>query len=252
MAENKHFAYYAYFVKVFSNPFPSAITPKLYGSIILNKKQVEIVPTKYLKMILNSPVYDVAQETPLEAAPKLSDRLKNNILIKREDLQSVFSFKIRGAYNKIAQLSPSEKKQGVIAASAGNHAQGVALAAAKLKISATIVMPETTPDIKIEGVKRFGAKVILFGDDFSTAFAKAQELSVQKSLVFIPPFDDPLVIAGQGTIALELLRQYTKDIYAIFIPIGGGGLISGIGAYIKTVRPEIKICLLYTSPSPRD
>ena len=199
------------------------------------------MPTKYLKMILNSPVYDVAQETPLEAAPKLSDRLKNNILIKREDLQSVFSFKIRGAYNKIAQLSPSEKKQGVIAASAGNHAQGVALAAAKLKISATIVMPETTPDIKIEGVKRFGAKVILFGDDFSTAFAKAQELSVQKSLVFIPPFDDPLVIAGQGTIALELLRQYTKDIYAIFIPIGGGGLISGIGAYIKTVRPEIKI-----------
>ena len=199
------------------------------------------MPTKYLKMILNSPVYDVAHETPLERAPRLSDKLENNIFIKREDLQPVFSFKIRGAYNKLVQLSPSEKERGVIAASAGNHAQGVALAADRLKIKATIVMPETTPEIKIDGVKKFGAKVILHGDDFSTAFAKAQEIANQHSLVFIPPFDDPFVIAGQGTIALELLRQYTKNIHAIFVPIGGGGLIAGVGSYIKMVRPEIKI-----------
>ena len=199
------------------------------------------MPEKYLKMILNSPVYDVAHETPLDRAPRLSDKLENNVFIKREDLQPVFSFKIRGAYNKIVQLSSSEKQRGVIAASAGNHAQGVALAAERLRIKATIVMPETTPEIKIDGVKKFGAKVILHGDDFSTAFAKAQEIANENSLVFIPPFDDPFVIAGQGTIALELLRQYTKNIHAIFVPIGGGGLIAGIGSYIKMVRPEIKI-----------
>ena len=199
------------------------------------------MPEKYLKMILNSPVYDVAYETPLDRVPRLSDKLENNIFIKREDLQPVFSFKIRGAYNKIVQLSPSEKQRGVIAASAGNHAQGVALAAERLRINATIVMPETTPEIKIDGVKKFGAKVILHGDDFLTAFAKAQEIANENSLVFIPPFDDPFVIAGQGTIALELLRQYTKNIHAIFVPIGGGGLIAGIGSYIKMVRPEIKI-----------
>ena len=199
------------------------------------------MPEKYLKMILNSPVYDVAHETPLDRAPRLSDKLENNVFIKREDLQPVFSFKIRGAYNKIVQLSPSEKQRGVIAASAGNHAQGVALAAERLRIKATIVMPETTPEIKIDGVKKFGAKVILQGDDFSTAFARAQEIANENSLVFIPPFDDPFVIAGQGTIALELLRQYTKNIHAIFVPIGGGGLIAGIGSYIKMVRPEIKI-----------
>ena len=199
------------------------------------------MPEKYLKMILNSPVYDVAHETPLDRAPRLSDKLENNVFIKREDLQPVFSFKIRGAYNKIVQLSPSEKQRGIIAASAGNHAQGVALAAERLRIKATIVMPETTPEIKIDGVKKFGAKVILHGDDFSTAFARAQEIANENSLVFIPPFDDPFVIAGQGTIALELLRQYTKNIHAIFVPIGGGGLIAGIGSYIKMVRPEIKI-----------
>ena len=199
------------------------------------------MPEKYLKMILNSPVYDVAHETPLDRAPRLSDKLENNVFIKREDLQPVFSFKVRGAYNKIVQLSPSEKQRGVIAASAGNHAQGVALAAERLRIKATIVMPETTPEIKIDGVKKFGAKIILHGDDFSTAFARAQEIANENSLVFIPPFDDPFVIAGQGTIALELLRQYTKNIHAIFVPIGGGGLIAGIGSYIKMVRPEIKI-----------
>ncbi|MBH67696.1 MAG: threonine ammonia-lyase, biosynthetic [Rhodospirillaceae bacterium] len=199
------------------------------------------MPQRYLKMILNSPVYDVAQETPLDLAPRLSTKLKNNILIKREDLQAVFSFKIRGAYNKLVQLTPAEKARGVIGASAGNHAQGVALAAAKLKVSATIVMPETTPKIKVDGVKKFNADVILFGDDFSSAFDRAQKISAQKSLAFIPPFDDPFVIAGQGTIALELLRQHTEDIHAIFVPIGGGGLISGIGSYVKMVRPEIKI-----------
>ena len=147
------------------------------------------MPEKYLKMILNSPVYDVAHETPLDRAPRLSDKLENNVFIKREDLQPVFSFKIRGAYNKIVQLSPSEKQRGVIAASAGNHAQGVALAAERLRIKATIVMPETTPEIKIDGVKKFGAKIILHGDDFSTAFARAHEIANENSLVFIPPFD---------------------------------------------------------------
>ena len=192
-------------------------------------------------MILNAPVYDVASETPLDPAPRLSQKLSNNILIKREDLQPVFSFKLRGAYNKLFHLTKSQRAMGVIAASAGNHAQGVALAASKLKIKAIIVMPETTPEIKVDGVRKFGADVILFGDDFSTAFAKASEIAAQKSLVFIPPFDDPLVIAGQGTIGIELLRQCREKIHAIFIPIGGGGLISGIGAYIKMVRPDIKI-----------
>jgi threonine dehydratase len=192
-------------------------------------------------MILNAPVYDVAQETPLESAPRLSDKLNNNVLIKREDLQPVFSFKIRGAYNKLVNLNTEERRRGVIAASAGNHAQGVALAASKLDIKASIVMPETTPEIKVDGVRKFGANVILYGDDFSAALVKANEIAVKKSLVFIPPFDDPLVIAGQGTIGVELLRQCMEEIHAIFIPIGGGGLISGIGSYVKMVRPDIKI-----------
>ena len=192
-------------------------------------------------MILNAPVYDVAHETPLDVAPRLSERLGNRVLIKREDLQPVFSFKLRGAYNKLINLTNEQKRHGVVAASAGNHAQGVALAAEKLNIEAIIVMPETTPDIKIEGVKKFGACVVLHGDDFSTAFTKAQEIAIKTSSVFIHPFDDPLVIAGQGTIGIELLRQCMEDIHAIFIPIGGGGLISGIGAYVKMVRPDIKI-----------
>ena len=192
-------------------------------------------------MILNAPVYDVAHETPLDIAPRLSEKLDNKVLIKREDLQPVFSFKLRGAYNKLINLTSEQKRRGVVAASAGNHAQGVALAADKLNIEATIVMPQTTPDIKIEGVKKFGACVVLYGDDFSSAFTKAQEIATKTTSVFIPPFDDPLVIAGQGTIGIELLRQCMEDIHAIFIPIGGGGLISGIGAYVKMVRPDIKI-----------
>ncbi|MBT5912314.1 MAG: threonine ammonia-lyase, biosynthetic [Rhodospirillaceae bacterium] len=199
------------------------------------------MPQKYLKMILNAPVYDVAHETPLDIAPRLSEKLDNKVLIKREDLQPVFSFKLRGAYNKLINLTSEQKRRGVVAASAGNHAQGVALAADKLNIEATIVMPQTTPDIKIEGVKKFGACVVLYGDDFSSAFTKAQEIATKTTSVFIPPFDDPLVIAGQGTIGIELLRQCMEDIHAIFIPIGGGGLISGIGAYVKMVRPDIKI-----------
>jgi threonine dehydratase len=192
-------------------------------------------------MILNAPVYDVASETPLDPAPRLSQKLGNKILIKREDLQPVFSFKLRGAYNKLVHLTKEERAIGVIAASAGNHAQGVALAASKLNINATIVMPETTPEIKVDGVRKFGANVVLFGDDFSAAFTKANEIATRKSLIFIPPFDDPLVIAGQGTIGIELLRQCMEKIHAIFIPIGGGGLISGIGAYVKLIRPDIKI-----------
>ena len=147
-------------------------------------------------MILNAPVYDVASETPLDPAPRLSQKLGNKILIKREDLQPVFSFKLRGAYNKLVHLTKEERAIGVIAASAGNHAQGVALAASKLNINATIVMPETTPEIKVDGVRKFGANVVLFGDDFSAAFTRANEIAARKSLIFIPPFDDPLVIAG--------------------------------------------------------
>lgn len=199
------------------------------------------MPQRYLNMILNAPVYDVASETPLDPAPRLSQKLGNKILIKREDLQPVFSFKLRGAYNKLVHLTEEQRAIGVIAASAGNHAQGVALAASKLNINATIVMPETTPEIKVDGVRKFGANVVLFGDDFSAAFTKANEIATRKSLIFIPPFDDPLVIAGQGTIGIELLRQCMEKIHAIFIPIGGGGLISGIGAYVKLIRPDIKI-----------
>ena len=195
----------------------------------------------YLERILNARVYDVAQETPLESAPNLSARLNNNILLKREDLQSVFSFKLRGAYNKMAQLSPELLKRGVIAASAGNHAQGVALSARELGTQAIIVMPVTTPQVKVDAVKMRGGIVVLHGNAYDDAYAYARQLEAEKGLTFIHPFDDPDVIAGQGTIAMEILRQYQKPIHAIFVAIGGGGLISGIAAYIKRLRPEIKI-----------
>ncbi|MGK7892951.1 MAG: threonine ammonia-lyase, biosynthetic [Xenococcus sp. (in: cyanobacteria)] len=195
----------------------------------------------YLERILNARVYDVAQESPLEYAPNLSARLKNKLLLKREDLQSVFSFKLRGAYNKMAQLSPDILKQGVIAASAGNHAQGVALAAQKLGTTAIIVMPVTTPTMKVDAVATRGGQVVLYGDTYDDACAHARQLAAEKGLTFIHPFDDPDVIAGQGTIGMEILRQYQKPIDAIFIAIGGGGLISGVAAYIKRLRPEIKI-----------
>ncbi|ABW29439.1 threonine ammonia-lyase, biosynthetic [Acaryochloris marina] len=195
----------------------------------------------YLERILTARVYDVAQESPLELAPRLSDRLHNRILLKREDMQSVFSFKLRGAYNKMAQLPPDQLHQGVIAASAGNHAQGVALGARQLGTTALIVMPVTTPKVKVDAVKARGGQVVLFGDTYDDAYAHARQLSTEKGLTFIHPFDDPDVIAGQGTIGMEILRQYQKPIHAIFIAIGGGGLISGIGAYIKRLRPDIRI-----------
>jgi len=195
----------------------------------------------YLERILNARVYDVAQESPLEYAPNLSTRLNNKLFLKREDLQSVFSFKLRGAYNKMAQLSPDLLKQGVIAASAGNHAQGVALAAKKLGTTAIIVMPVTTPSMKVNAVATGGGQVVLHGNSYDDACAHARQLAEEKNLTFIHPFDDPDVIAGQGTIGMEILRQYQKPIDAIFLAIGGGGLISGVAAYIKRLRPEIKI-----------
>ena len=195
----------------------------------------------YLERILKARVYDVAKETPLEFAPNLSARFDNRILLKREDMQSVFSFKLRGAYNKMAQLPPALLAQGVIAASAGNHAQGVALSASELGTTAIIVMPVTTPLVKVNAVKMRGGEVILHGDTYDDAYAYARQLETEKNLTFIHPFDDPDVIAGQGTIAMEILRQYQKPIHAIFVAIGGGGLISGIAAYVKRLRPEIKI-----------
>jgi threonine dehydratase len=195
----------------------------------------------YLERILTARVYDVAQESPLELAPNLSARLNNRVLLKREDMQSVFSFKLRGAYNKMAQLSPDKLKQGVIAASAGNHAQGVALGARRLGTTAIIVMPVTTPQVKIDAVKARGGEVVLYGDTYDDAYAHARQLEAEKGLTFIHPFDDPDVIAGQGTIGMEILRQCQQPIHAIFVAIGGGGLISGIAAYIKRLHPEIKI-----------
>jgi threonine dehydratase len=196
----------------------------------------------YVERILKAKVYDVAIETPLDAAPRLSRRLNNRVLFKREDLQPVFSFKIRGAYNKIAQLSPITAQRGVICASAGNHAQGVALAARTRKIPALIVMPLTTPEIKVRAVADLGAEIVLHGDDYDEANEHALVLARERGLVFVHPFDDPDVIAGQGTIAMEILRQHHGDaIDAIFVPVGGGGLISGIAAYAKSLYPRIKI-----------
>ncbi|WP_414587082.1 threonine ammonia-lyase, biosynthetic [Scytonema sp. PCC 10023] len=195
----------------------------------------------YLVQILTARVYDVAQETPLEYAPNLSARLNNKLLLKREDMQSVFSFKLRGAYNKMAQLPPDLLAQGVIASSAGNHAQGVALGARQLGTRAIIVMPVTTPQMKVDAVKARGGEVVLHGDTYDDAYAYARQLEAEKGLTFIHPFDDPYVIAGQGTIGMEILRQYQQPIHAIFVAIGGGGLISGIAAYVKRLRPEIKI-----------
>lgn len=195
----------------------------------------------YLEKIQNSRVYDVAKNTPLEFQPNLSARLHNRVLLKREDMQPVFSFKLRGAYNKMANLPADVLKHGVIAASAGNHAQGVALAAQKLSCRAVIVMPTTTPLIKINAVKSRGAEVILFGDSYSDAYVHALELEKTEKLTFVHPYDDPDVIAGQGTIGMEILNAYPQAIEAIFCCVGGGGLLAGIAAYVKAVRPEIKI-----------
>ncbi|HWP00439.1 MAG TPA: threonine ammonia-lyase, biosynthetic [Methylococcus sp.] len=196
---------------------------------------------KYIEKILRARVYDVAQESPLDHAPGLSRRLGNTVLIKREDLQPVFSFKLRGAYNKIASLDPAARDAGVIAASAGNHAQGVALAAQQLGIQALIVMPCTTPPIKIEAVRLRGAETVLYGDSYDEAYEHALELARERKLTFVHPYDDLEVIAGQGTIGMEILRQRQEDLHAIFVPVGGGGLIAGIAAYVKFVRPEIRV-----------
>jgi threonine dehydratase len=195
----------------------------------------------YLERILRARVYDVAVETPLERAPRLSARVDNHVLIKREDLQPVFSFKLRGAYNKISQLSAEDKRRGVIAASAGNHAQGVALAAQRLGIRAVIVMPTTTPSIKVEAVRGYGAEAVLVGDTYDDALAHARKLEASESLTFVHPYDDPDVIAGQGTVGMEILRQHRGPVDAIFIPVGGGGLLAGIAAYVKHLYPSVKI-----------
>ena len=198
-------------------------------------------PADYLKKILTARVYDVANETPLEPARALSRRLHNKVLLKREDQQPVFSFKLRGAYNKMAQLSAEELRRGVICASAGNHAQGVAMAAHRLGSRAVIVMPVTTPSVKVDAVKALGGEVVLHGDSYSDAYTHAASLCSEGGFTFIHPFDDPDVIAGQGTIAMEILRQQQGELHAVFVAIGGGGLISGVANYIKAVRPEVKV-----------
>ena len=203
----------------------------------------------YLKKILTARVYDVAVETPLELAPLLSERVGNRIYFKREDMQSVFSFKLRGAYNKMAHLTPLQLKRGVICASAGNHAQGVALSATRLGCRAVIVMPTTTPQVKIDAVVARGGEVVLFGDSYTDAYQHALTLEKKHKLSFVHPFDDPDVIAGQGTIGMEILRQHAGPIHAIFVAIGGGGLISGVASYVKAVRPEIKIIGVQTTDS---
>jgi threonine dehydratase len=195
----------------------------------------------YLQRILNARVYDVAVETPLDLAKKLSARMGSQIWLKREDTQPVHSFKLRGAYNKMARLSPSELARGVICSSAGNHAQGVALSARQLGCQAHIVMPVTTPELKSDAVRALGGHVILHGDSYSDAYAHALELEQRHGYLFVHPFDDPDVIAGQGTIGMEILRQHQHPIHAVFVAVGGGGLISGVAAYIKAVRPEIKV-----------
>jgi threonine dehydratase len=205
--------------------------------------------TDYLKKILTARVYDVAIESPLDPARNLSRRLGNHVLLKREDQQPVFSFKLRGAYNKMAHLTKEQLAQGVICASAGNHAQGVALSARKLGCRAVIVMPVTTPKLKIDAVAALGGEVVLHGDSYSDAYQQALTLQAAEGLTFVHPFDDPDVIAGQGTIAMELLRQHQGPIDAVFVAIGGGGLIAGVASYIKAVRPEIRVIGVQTRDS---
>ncbi len=202
---------------------------------------LNLKPADYLQKILTARVYDVAVETALEPAKGLSERLHNTVLFKREDQQPVHSFKLRGAYNKMAHLSAAQLKKGVICASAGNHAQGVALSAQRLGTRAVIVMPTTTPQVKVDAVRGFGGEVVLFGESYSDAYTHAAALEKKQGLTFVHPFDDPDVIAGQGTIAMEILRQHQGPLHAVFVAIGGGGLISGVANYIKAVRPDIKV-----------
>ncbi len=199
------------------------------------------MPKDYLKRILDARIYDLVEETPIDDVPILSARLGNRVLLKREDLQPVFSFKLRGAYNKLLQLSEAECAAGVVAASAGNHAQGLALAASKMGIKATIVMPRTTPQIKVDAVRSRGARVVMHGDTYDEASEHAHKLVTERGMVYVHPFDDPDVIAGQGTVGVEILRQHPGPLDALFVPVGGGGLCAGIATYVKYVRPEIKI-----------
>jgi threonine dehydratase len=199
------------------------------------------VSLDYVQRILKSRVYDVARETPLDPAPLLSARLGNRVFLKREDLQPVFSFKLRGAHNKIASLTEAQRARGVIAASAGNHAQGVALSAGRLAVRAVIVMPKTTPGIKVAAVRRLGAETMLHGNTYDEAYEHAVQVGEREGLTFVHPYDDPEVIAGQGTVAMEVLRQHPGPLHAIFVPVGGGGLIAGIAAYVKTFWPEVRV-----------
>ena len=199
------------------------------------------MPRDYIERILRSRVYEVARETPLDPMPILSERLGNKVLLKREDLQPVFSFKLRGAHNKIANLDPAAQACGVICASAGNHAQGVALSAQRLGLRAVIVMPETTPRIKVDAVRRLGGEIVQHGASVDEARVHAERMADAENLTFVHPYDDPDVIAGQGTIAMELLRQHSEAIDAIFVAVGGGGLIAGVAAYVKSLWPHIKV-----------
>ena len=205
------------------------------------KKNDNALLAEYLKKILNSKVYELAEQTDLQEATSLSRRFGSKFLLKREDLQSVHSFKLRGAYNKMAQLPAAALEKGVLAASAGNHAQGVALSAKRLGCKATIVMPVTTPEIKVNAVKSHGAQVVLSGDSYSDAAETAARLVKERKLTFIPPYDDPDVIAGQGTVAMEILRQHSGRLDAIFVPVGGGGFAAGVAVYVKAVRPDVKV-----------
>ena len=229
-----------------ANTRRNCVLPRIYNDCkaliaMTAKTDVPFPLTDYLRRIEAAEVYDVAIESPLDFAPNLSRRMSNEVFFKREDQQPVFSFKLRGAYNKMAKLSPEALKRGVVAASAGNHAQGVALSAQKLGCRAVIVMPTTTPGIKVNAVRSRGGEVVLFGDSFDDAYNEARRLEKEEGLTFVHPFDDPDVIAGQGTVGLEIMRQHTKPIDAIFCCVGGGGLIAGVAAAVKQVRPEIKI-----------
>jgi threonine dehydratase len=212
-------------------------------------RAAQAIAGEYLRRILTARVYDVAHETPLEPAKNLSRRLGNQVLLKREDTQPVHSFKLRGAYNKMVRLAPEALARGVICASAGNHAQGVALGARRLGVRAVIVMPVTTPQVKVDAVAGFGGEVVLHGDSYTDAYGRAVEIQQEQGLTFVHPFDDPDVIAGQGTVAMEILRQHQGPIDAVFVAIGGGGLISGVAAYIKALRPEVKVIGVHTVDS---
>jgi threonine dehydratase len=227
----------------------SAAAPIPAPAVRTPTPRAQRIAADYLRRILSARVYDVARESPLQAARSLSRRLGNHVLLKREDQQSVFSFKLRGAYNKMAQLAPEQLQRGVICASAGNHAQGVALAARKLGCRAVIVMPVTTPRVKVDAVQALGGEVVLHGDSYSDAYAHSLQLQQAQDLCFVHPFDDPDVIAGQGTIAMELLRQHQGPLDAVFVPIGGGGLIAGIAACLKAVRPEVRVIGVQMSDS---